>query len=221
MSQDEQGRKTRGTAIGFDCTSEPDNRWSISTVTRLPISTSTGWTPRSQITCRTAYLRNRTVCPPRIYSLNGCALEHLAARKATTLSDKAYFCKSTHNAYLTEGEDTSTTRRSVRARQEETFVGSVAYDLIPAKRSVETALSMGSIARLHRCRSGQIKNSIRFADPFGACSINVYRDGGEHGWHFDESEFTVTLSAAGPGAREDAFEYVPMILETSQTKNAL
>jgi len=31
-------------------------------------------------------------------------------------------------------------------------------------------------------------------DPIGACTINVFREGWHHAWHFDEAEFTVTLS---------------------------
>ena len=50
----------------------------------------------------------------------------------------------------------------------------------------------------------------RFADPLGACSVNVFVDGGEHGWHFDESEFTVTLMLQAPESG-GAFEYVPGI----------
>ena len=36
-------------------------------------------------------------------------------------------------------------------------------------------------------------------DPLGACSVNVFVDGGEHGWHFDESEFTGYADAASAG----------------------
>jgi hypothetical protein len=50
----------------------------------------------------------------------------------------------------------------------------------------------------------------RFADPFGACSVNVFVNGGQHGWHFDESEFTVTLLLQAPETGGE-FEYVPMI----------
>ena len=44
----------------------------------------------------------------------------------------------------------------------------------------------------------------------GACSINVYVDGGEHGWHFDESKFTITLLLQQPD-EGGLFEYVPQI----------
>ena len=85
-------------------------------------------------------------------------------------------------------------------------------------------------ARLTRCRSPPescrlylwvpLKNFVgavlgkprlhRFEDPLGACSVNVFVDGGEHGWHFDESEFTVTLMLQAPESG-GSFEYVPRI----------
>mmetsp|Transcript_26980 Transcript_26980/g.43449 ORF Transcript_26980/g.43449 Transcript_26980/m.43449 type:complete len:180 (-) Transcript_26980:55-594(-) len=37
------------------------------------------------------------------------------------------------------------------------------------------------------------KRLYRLADPLGACSINVFHPGMEHAWHFDESEYTITL----------------------------
>ncbi|NNF80314.1 MAG: hypothetical protein HKN05_20020, partial [Rhizobiales bacterium] len=116
------------------------------------------------------------------------ALRWLAA-EAEALSDKAYFCKSTHNAYLTEedglgGDD-------VRARQEETYVGSVAFDLIPESAGLRRLYNWDPLRDFIGAVLGK-PTLHRFADMMGACSINVFKDGGEHGWHFDESEFTVT-----------------------------
>ena len=57
------------------------------------------------------------------------ALEVLAA-EANGLADRAYFCASTHNAYLTPDDESLPADHPGR-RQEATYVGSVAYDLIP------------------------------------------------------------------------------------------
>ena len=46
----------------------------------------------------------------------------------------------------------------------------------------------------------------RLADPLGAASINVFRSGWAHAWHYDESEFTVTLSLV-QAAEGGAFEF--------------
>lgn len=135
------------------------------------------------------------------------ALEALV-REAEGFAGDAWFCRNTHNVYLT-GHDPGTSAGDVAGRQERTFVGSVPYDRIgedsplrrlylwdPLKDFVGAVLGK---ERLHR-----------FADPLGACSVNVFVDGGEHGWHFDESEFTITLMLQPPESGGN-FEYVPGI----------
>ena len=130
------------------------------------------------------------------------------AREANSMLGQAYFCDSTHNAYLTEA-DPNLSPKDVTQRQEATFVGSVAYDLL---------VDHGALKRLYHW--DPLKDFIaaildkdplfRFADPLGACSINVFVDGGQHGWHFDESEFTITLMLQQPN-EGGLFEYVPQI----------
>lgn len=134
------------------------------------------------------------------------ALQMLAT-EAESLSSQAYFCKSTHNAYLTEEEGLSSD--DVRARQEETYVGSVAYDLIPEDAALRRLYNWDPLRDFIGAVLGKAQLH-RFADIMGACSINVFKDGGEHGWHFDESEFTVTLMLQPP-EQGGAFEYVPKI----------
>ena len=140
------------------------------------------------------------------------ALETLAKEANGSIGD-AWFCKSTHNVYLTQNGlgngNPGAPAGDVAGRQERTFVGSVPYDRIgeesllrrlylwdPLKNFVGAVLGK---SRLHR-----------FADPLGACSVNVFVDGGEHGWHFDESEFTVTLMLQAPESG-GSFEYVSRI----------
>ena len=129
------------------------------------------------------------------------------AEEAESFKTDAYFCKSSHNAYLSS--DQATTGDDVLARQEETYVGSVPYDKI----SSDSLLNQLYLWDPLKDFIGHVlgKSSFhRFADPFGACSINVFVDGGEHGWHFDESEFTVTLMLQKP-EQGGSFEYVPRI----------
>ncbi|MEM7257480.1 MAG: hypothetical protein AAF404_08835 [Pseudomonadota bacterium] len=56
---------------------------------------------------------------------------------------------------------------------------------------------------------------FHLADPLGACSINVFTDGGEHGWHYDESEFTVTLSLQKP-EHGGSFDFIPMLRDSTE-----
>ncbi|MFV2031124.1 MAG: hypothetical protein ACC663_01400 [Gammaproteobacteria bacterium] len=139
--------------------------------------------------------------------ITGKALQILAD-EANAVSDQAYFCKSTHNAYLTD-DDPDIPAGDVSKRQEQTYVGSVAYDLIGKDTCLHGLYAWDPLKNFIGFVLGK-PELHRFADPLGACSINVFVDGGEHGWHFDESEFTVTLLLQPPQSG-GTFEYVPKI----------
>jgi len=141
------------------------------------------------------------------------ALSSLAAETESMRAD-AYFCKSTHNAYLSEDE-TSAADDVVNVL-EHTFVGSVPYDKIPGKSELNQLYLWDPLKNFIGHVLGK-EPFHRFADPFGACSINVFVDGGEHGWHFDESEYTVTLMLQKPD-EGGAFEYVPRIRDLPDEK---
>jgi hypothetical protein len=51
---------------------------------------------------------------------------------------------------------------------------------------------------------------FRLADPLGACSVNIFRPGWHHAWHFDESEFTTTLCLQ-KSERGGEFEFTPRL----------
>jgi hypothetical protein len=132
----------------------------------------------------------------------------LLAAEAAAVSGQAYFCRNTHTAWLTE-DDTGLAPDDIRRQQEQTFVGSVAYDLLAADSHLRQLYLWDPLKDFIAAVLDK-QPLYRFADPLGACSINVFVDGGEHGWHFDESEFTVTLMLQPPQSG-GAFEYVPQI----------
>ena len=155
--------------------------------------------------CRQRYLQSGLCALPDF--IKPPALDALRV-EANRESDKAFFCDSTHNAYLTQ-DDPHLPFDNIEKQQESTIVGSVAFDELgddallrklylwdPLKDFIGRVLGKPSL--------------YRFADPLGACSINVFTNGGKHGWHFDESEFTVTLMLQQP-RHGGSFEYVPRI----------
>jgi|TARA_B100000959_G_scaffold114486_1_gene120639 hypothetical protein len=135
------------------------------------------------------------------------ALDELA-REANSMLGQAYFCDSTHNAYLRDA-DPDLSSDDVTQRQEPTFVGSVAYDLLADHGALKRLYHWDPLKDFIAAILGK-EPFFRFADPLGACSINVFVDGGRHGWHFDESEFTITLMLQQPD-EGGLFEYVPQI----------
>ena len=155
--------------------------------------------------CREEYQRTGLCMLPEF--LLPDPLKSLAV-EATACSDKAYFCKSSHNAYLNENNP-DLAADDVTQRQEQTYVGSVPYDQIDPQSQLSALYQWNPLKDFIGFVLGK-ETFYRFSDPFGACSINVFVDGGEHGWHFDESEFTVTLMLQPPEIG-GAFEYVPKI----------
>ena len=135
------------------------------------------------------------------------ALDTLAAQANGRIGD-AWFCRDTHNVYLAP-HGSGTGHRDVADRQERTFVGSIAYDRIGEDSALRRLYRWDPLKEFIRAVLGK-QQLHRFADPLGACSVNVFVDGGEHGWHFDESEFSVTLMLQAPESG-GSFEYVPRI----------
>jgi len=155
--------------------------------------------------CRQEYQQSGLCMLPGF--IKPSALE-LMANEASSFSEKAYFCKSTHSAYLDDG-DVNAGTDDVANRQEQTFVGSVAYDHIPESSYLKRLYQWDALKDFIGYVLGK-HAFYRFADPFGACSVNVFVEGGEHGWHFDESDYTVTLMLQAPEVG-GTFEYVPQI----------
>lgn len=142
----------------------------------------------------------------------------LLADEGNAVANKAYFCRSTHNAYLTD-DDSGLPAGDAARRQESTFVGSVAYDLLGDDSELKRLYLWEPLRRFIGAILGKTA-FYRLADPLGACSINVFVDGGEHGWHFDESEFSVTLMLQQPATGGD-FEYVTGIRGHADEKQLL
>lgn len=141
--------------------------------------------------------------------------QRILTDEANSISGKAYFCKNTHNAYLTE-DDPNLPPDDIARRQQQTYVGSVPYDQIAEDTHLRQLYQWDPLKDFIGYVLGK-SEFYRFADPLGAFSINVFVEGGEHGWHFDESEFTVTLMLQAPEAG-GAFEYVPQIRGNADEK---
>jgi hypothetical protein len=83
----------------------------------------------------------------------------------------------------------------------------VAMDLLPADFGVRRLYAWDGLTHFVAAALG--KDSLfRSEDPLDGCNVTVYEDGDELGWHFDRSEFSVTLMIQ-PAERGGVFEYVP------------
>lgn len=110
---------------------------------------------------------------------------------ATGRENTAFTTDDTHTAYLKPPDTTRFSANSVYNHQMRTQVASTAFDELP-KGSVLNTLYQSPIL-LELVSSIVQKKLFLSDDPLGCCSINVFRPGYHHSFHFDESEFSTTL----------------------------
>jgi hypothetical protein len=153
--------------------------------------------------CRASLRDSGTVVLPGFLSAEASAQIAAEAREG---APQAFFCDNTHNVYLASDDD-SYPPDHPRRRRLHTVVGSVAFDLLADDARLRALYNWDPLVEFIRAVI-DVPELHRLADPLGACSINVFRPGDEHEWHFDEAEYTTTimLQEADDGG---FFEYLP------------
>lgn len=128
------------------------------------------------------------------------------AQEARSQAHAAFFCDNTHNVYL-EPDDGAFPPDHPRRRRLHTAVGSIAYDLLSPGSALRRLYNWDNLLEFV-CQVLNRPRLYRLADPLGALSINVFKPGGHHSWHFDESEYTTTIMLQ-EAERGGDFEYMP------------
>ena len=136
------------------------------------------------------------------------AVEQMVA-DANALASLGYPNDATHNAYFDDEIDESLPddhprRIFVRSAQK-----AVAMDLLPDGFAPRAIYESDEVTRFV---AAVLEKDVlhRSADPLDGCNMTVYQDGDELGWHFDQSEFSVTLMIQR-SERGGDFEYVPNV----------
>jgi hypothetical protein len=127
-------------------------------------------------------------------------------QEAETLSGKAFRTDATHNAYFTDvlagaGQDDP---RGVTLHSSKWALG---YKYCGASSPLRTLYEWDGLVTFLKDVL-ELADLYRDADPVGACSVMFYGEGDELGWHFDNSEFAVTLMLQ-ECLEGGEFEYVP------------
>jgi len=115
-------------------------------------------------------------------------------------SEKAWVTDDDHNIYLDNG-DTKYGKDHIRNRRLHTKVASLAYDLLSGDNVLRTLYESDDFreflaAVLDLEKDGE--RLYRSEDPLGACSVNIFRPGWGHAFHFDQSAFSTTLMLQRP-----------------------
>lgn len=131
--------------------------------------------------------------------------------EADALGHLAHRTEAAHNVYFTAAEPglAAEDPRLLRVRSAK---GAIGWNRIGPRSPLRLLYEWDGLTEFIRAALG-LPVLYRDADPVGACSIMLYDEGDELGWHFDNSEFAVTLmlrASEGGGS----FEFVPRIRDT-------
>jgi alkylated DNA repair dioxygenase AlkB len=110
---------------------------------------------------------------------------------ANELSDKAWKSDQTHTVYF-EPVATDVPGQHPRARSVRSAKHGIAYDHIPADAPLRRLYESDGLTEFIR----QVLDKPvlhRSADPLDALQVTTFHPGDELGWHFDRSEFSVTV----------------------------
>ena len=196
-------------------TSQPQQYEDVVDLRRYPINEPDSQARRDLVRDCRDQLRDRGVAQLPGF-LTPAAVSQMTA-EAGRLAGRAWASDQSHTVYF-EPPDESAGADHPRALLQHSAKKAIAYDLIPdgalIRRLYESADLTGFIAAV---LGKQVL--YRSADPLDALEIAVFGDGDELGWHFDNSEFSVTVmyqqAAAGghfdycPRLRDDHDENYP------------
>ena len=126
-------------------------------------------------------------------------------KEAEAASHLAYYTASTHNVYLTP-PDKSLPDTHIVNRQLTSSKGCITTDQVPQNSALHTLYD----APLFRSFIASIVGEdalYEYADPLSSINVHYAGEGKELNWHFDNSEFAITLLLQKPDGG-GCFEYV-------------
>ncbi len=99
-----------------------------------------------------------------------------------------------------------------------TALTAVPYDRFPATSGLRALYEWDPLLEFVRVLLGR-ERLFRYADPLGALNLAVMRDGDELAWHFDQTDFVVSIAIQSSEAGGE-FEVVPWIRTTDDENYA-
>lgn len=96
-----------------------------------------------------------------------------------------------------------------RRHLDRSSLAAIAYDLIPASHALCALYEWDPLMEFLAAALGR-ERLYRYADPFGALNLAVMGDGDTLGWHFDQTDFVVSIALRDADAGGD-FEYAPHV----------
>ena len=140
--------------------------------------------------------------------LTSAAVARMAA-EARALAPLAHRTPNSRSTAYLEAPDESYPADHPKRRLQRTAVGAVAYDLFPLSSLIRRLYEWDGLLAFFELALSKPR-LWRYADPLGGLNLAVMADGDELLWHFDQTDFVVSLLLQ-PSLRGGLFEYVPNI----------
>jgi hypothetical protein len=117
------------------------------------------------------------------------------AKEADQSIHQSHFCRDNHNVFFEEDDISLPKDHPLRIR-DDTSLNSIPYDLMEAQDALHQLYNWDPLMNFLSIVLGH--NLYRMADPMAALTINCMREYQNHGWHYDESQVTITLLIQKP-----------------------
>ena len=127
------------------------------------------------------------------------------AEEADQSIHQSHFCSDNHNVFFEEDDISLPKDHPLRIR-DDTSLNSIPYDLMDVQDALHQLYNWDPLMNFLSIVLGH--NLYRMADPMAALTLNVMNEHQNHGWHYDESQITITLLIQKPEAG-GVFECVP------------
>jgi hypothetical protein len=155
-------------------------------------------------------------CRAELDATGACELEGFLRPEATarmvreceSLAPRAHRNSGKGTPYL-EIPDPSWPEGHPRRSFGDYAVDVVPYDLVPGSHALRRLYAWDPLMEFVGAAIGA-PQLFRYADPLGALNVAVMGDGDLLQWHYDQTDFVVSLALRGAEAGGD-FEYVPLI----------
>jgi hypothetical protein len=139
--------------------------------------------------------------------LRADALPGLVA-ECEALAPAGHFSEVHGTPYI-EAPDPSLPADHPRRTLQRTALTAVAYDLFPGESRLRALYEWDALMDFVRVLLGKEK-LFRYADPFGALNLAVMREGDELHWHYDQTDFVVSIALQASESGGE-FECVPLV----------
>jgi hypothetical protein len=132
------------------------------------------------------------------------AVKDLVA-EAEDRKELAHYTSATHNVYLTPYQD-HLAEDHIQNRQVSSSKGCITTDQIPTTSGLRTIYD-SDVFRKFVCSVVSVPELYEYADPLSSINVHYANEGQELNWHFDNSEFAITLLLQSPQGG-GSFDYV-------------